>query len=267
MNSKRIISVKHLELFHEGGFGGQIYKADDLHGRNAYIIKCERYAQAINEYAAHSFIRAIGLPAPAVKLIRIEEAVLREYGITVPFDVFGGVEYVADAVPANGKSVYLDRTEAQMSIFSQLMIINQLLGDLDATVEIYQKDDALFLLDLGETVVGEEMVKMAITDEEPYVLAFQMVCKKAARIEKIETQIESGKTFCRFYMERSGTVNESLIREAVVTVLERISMMKMTEMRSCFLGLKEAYGEGLADGYRLYFNQLRGTCRLIRKYM
>ena len=261
-----IIQAAHLELFHEGGFGGLIFKTEMLDDQKSYLVKCDRYAQSINEYAAHAFLRAICLPAPDVRLIRIEEDERKRNHIEVPVDSFGAVEYMAGSVRASAEDIYASGTEEEKSLYSQLLIANRLLDDSDALVEIYQKGDMMFLLDLGETVAGENLLEMVITGKQPYVFAFQRDCKNAAQIREIEPRIKSGKDFCRYFMEKTGTVDEKVISAAASTVLDRITRLNLQNMRECFRDLKEAFGEEIAEGYRMYFRKLRDNCRLIKKY-
>ena len=261
-----IIQAAHLELFHEGEFGGRIFKAEVLEDQKTYLIKCDRYAQSINEYVAQSFLHAVGLPAPEAKLIRVPKEERRANQIEVSVDTFGAVEYMTGSTRATAEDIYVRGTDADKSLYLQLLIVNRLLDDSDALVEIYQRDGVMFLLDLGETVVGENLPQMAITGEKPYMFAFQRECKKAAQIQEIEPRIESGKDFCRYFMEKAGTADEDLVSAAASAVLERIAMMNLQKMSGCFRGLKEAYGEDLADGYRLYFRKLRDNCRQIKKY-
>ena len=244
---KSIIQAAHLELFHEGGFGGRIFKTVEFDDQKSYLIKCDRYAQSINEYAAHAFLRAIGLPAPGVRLIRIEEDERKRNHIEAPVDSFGAVEYMAGSARASAEGIYASGTEEEKSLYSQLLIANRLLGDSDALVEIYQKDDVMFLLDLGETVAGENLLEMAITGEKPYVFAFQRDCKNAAQILEIEPRIKSGKDFCRYFMEKAGSADEKTISAAASTVLDRIASLNLQNMSGCFRGLKEAYGEEIAE--------------------
>ena len=261
-----IIQAAHLELFHEGEFGGRIFKTEMLEDQKAFLIKCDRYAQSINEYAAQSFLHAIGLPSPETRMVRIEEKERKGNHIDVPVDIFGAVEYMAGSIKASAEDIYARGTEAEKSLYSQLLIVNHLLNDSDAFVEIYQRDGTMFLLDLGETVVGENLPQMAITGDQPYVFAFRRECKNAAQIQEIEPRIKTGKDFCRYFMEKTGTADETFISAAASTVLERIAMMNLQKMSGCFRGLKEAYGEELTDGYRIYFRKLRDNCRQIKKY-
>ena len=263
---KSIIQAAHLELYHEGEFGGRIFRAEVLEDQKSYLMKCDRYAQSVNEYAAHSFIQAIGLPAPDVRMIRIEEAERQRNHIEVPVDSFGAVEYMVGSTRASAESIFASGTEEEKNLYSQLLIVNRLLDDSDALVEIYKKNGMMLLFDLGETIVGENMLEMAITGDKPYVFAFQRDCRNAAQIEAIEPRIKSGKDFCRYYMEKTGTADEQLISTTVSTVLDRIAAMNLQTMSRCFRGLKEAYGDEITEGYRLYFRKLRDNCRQIRKY-
>ena len=67
-------------------------------------------------------------------------------------------------------------------------------------------------------------------------------------------------------MEKTGTGDEKVISAAASTVLDRITRLNLQNMRECFRDLKEAFGEEIAEGYRMYFRKLRDNCRQIKKY-
>ena len=46
---KSIIQAAHLELYHEGEFGGRIFRAEVLEDQKSYLMKCDRYGDEITE--------------------------------------------------------------------------------------------------------------------------------------------------------------------------------------------------------------------------
>lgn len=78
--------------------------------------------------------------------------------------------------------------------------------------------------------------------------------------------MRSGRESCTYRMEKNGEADEIMIAGAVSDVLDRVTTLNLRNMGECFRGLKTVYGEWLAQGYRSFFEQLRSSCRLLKKY-
>ena len=267
MSLEITLPATSLELFHEGEFGGRIFRTEEITDRRSYLIKCDRYEQSVNEYVAQCFIRAIGLPAPDARLIRISSEILQVNNIDAPVNVFGGVEYLGGIKRVFDRDIFESGDDRAKRQYCQLLILNRLLGDHDATVEIYEKDGGeLLLLDLGETISSEYLLAQTLARNPAAIAAFQAKCKNAVWIKEAEERMRSGRESCAYRMEKNGGADDIMIAGAVSDVLDRVTTLNLRNMGECFWALKAAYGEWLAKGYRSFFEPLRSSCRLLKKY-
>jgi hypothetical protein len=260
-------SINHsLELFHDNGCGGRIFKT--LVYDKAYLIKCENYGQSVNEFVAQSIIAAIGLPAPSAILIKISHEKIGKTGLeSIPIDTFGAVEYVPGLKRVLDREVFLSGDDERMQRYCELIMLDSLLADEDGTVEIYETEDGrMILLDLGEAVISVPYLEPALRQEPDAVFVFPFCCKAASELVSVNTRIEQGKRSCHNRMEEYAKPDNRMIDNAAYSVIERMSRLDFRDARECFKDLEESYGVEICEGYKQLFKKLRNTCRLIMKY-
>jgi hypothetical protein len=255
-----------LELFHDNGCGGRIFKV--LIENKAYLVKCENYGQSVNEYVAQSVIAAIGLPAVPSVLVRIGHAEIKKAGLGgIPIDTFGAVEYVSGLKRVTDREIFKGGNRERMSRYCELLMLDSLLADDDDTVEVYEtEDEKMILLDLGEAITQQPYLESALRKEPNAVVAFSLRCKMSSELMMVNRRIEQGKKYCQQRMEKYDYLDIGMIDNAAFSAIERLARLDFRDLRQCFKGLEENYGIEICEGYKLLFRRLRSTCRLILKY-
>lgn len=246
-------------LVHEG-FGGKkliVECGENHHCR--YIVKCQKVEQSINEFVSQTLLKIIGYSVPEARIIKLESCDNDRHGIRS----FGGVEYIDDAHNLS-LNYGMKKSNENKRLLYELIFIKYILNDSDEIIQIMESDSlGIFLVDLGETLISEVFLKSIITQKMNGTLwkHVNALIEQQYTLESIDKYIRHGITACLIHSADESEENKELIQKAVNNVLEKLSLIDLRKLKTCFQELKAAYGNNLAELYHELIIDLRRSIR------